>query len=535
MNRISKDEIKTFFRDNGKNIAKKTGLTVLVLVIIAAICLSIYCVAAYANLRISVDLGSEMQTVQGFGASMAWTFQRLGLEGTDEVKEQSIAMLYGEDGLRLNIARFNIGGGSADENLDDVFPYNKPDFDPDRRAESFFMAENFLDASDEQLKAAFADESNYDFTKCAVVDDMFEQALAKGNITHVVFFANSPHYLMTKNGKTHGEVEYDNNLKEEAYGAFADYLLVSVNYLYENIICKYDPQIKVYISPVNEPQWKWGGASASQEGCHYDPEPLGKFYDVFYDRLTAYNTANGTDYIMDIFECGKYQMIFSSANVKEYMNELSKYDWFDDIDAISVHSYGADNNKTDKDIFYDYMQRNFPEKKISVTEYCVLEFGVVKDMSMGIYNAQTILRDLRDLGAVSWSWWLSVSQGDYEDGLIYWNKTESGNVINKYKRYYVMGQFSRYIPEGSVRIEAKYSDFLGFNGVDCVAFVRPDGKTVLVVINAGNAEKKISLNGEFSSYTKIVTDDDHDWQESEGAFDGTLTLSPTSVTTYVLS
>ena len=193
MNRISKEEIKTFFRDNGKNIAKKTGLTVLVLVIIAAICLSIYCVAAYANLRISVDLGREMQTVQGFGASMAWTFQRLGLEGTDEVKEQSIAMLYGEDGLRLNIARFNIGGGSADENLDDVFPYNKPDFDPDRRAESFFMAENFLDASDEQLKAAFADESNYDFTRDAGALEMLDMALTTGSIDKIVFFANSPH------------------------------------------------------------------------------------------------------------------------------------------------------------------------------------------------------------------------------------------------------------------------------------------------------------------------------------------------------
>ena len=475
----------------------------------------------FGDTAITLDADKRYQTIEGFGASSAWIYQDMyNLE--PELQDEAMELLYGDSGLMLNTFRYNIGGGS-----NEIGGYGEGSLNG---TNSYFIAARFTGDY-----SVFADESNYDFTKCAVVDDMFEQALAKGNITHVVFFANSPHYLMTKNGKTHGEVEYDNNLKEEAYGAFADYLLVSVNYLYENIICKYDPQIKVYISPVNEPQWKWGGASASQEGCHYDPEPLGKFYDVFYDRLTAYNTANGTDYIMDIFECGKYQMIFSSANVKEYMNELSKYDWFDDIDTISVHSYGADNNKTDKDIFYDYMQRNFPEKKISVTEYCVLEFGVVKDMSMGIYNAQTILRDLRDLGAVSWSWWLSVSQGDYEDGLIYWNKTESGNVINKYKRYYVMGQFSRYIPEGSVRIEAKYSDFLGFNGVDCVAFVRPDGKTVLVVINAGNAEKKISLSGEFSSYTKIVTDDEHDRQESEGAFDGTLTLSPTSVTTYVLS
>ena len=364
---------------------------------------------------------------------------------------------------------------------------------------------------------------------------MFKQALAKGNITHVVFFANSPHYLMTKNGKTHGEAEYDNNLKEEAYGAFSDYLLVSVNYLYENIICKYDPDIKVYISPVNEPQWKWGGEGASQEGCHYDPEPLGKFYDVFYDKITAYNAANGTEFIMDIFECGKYQMIFSSAKVKEYMKELSSYDWFEDIDAISVHSYGSDNSTFDKSLFFNYMSDNFSNKKISVTEYCVLEFGVVKDMTMGVYNAQTILRDLKYLNAVSWSWWLSVSQGDYEDGLVYWNKTEDGNVLNTYKRYYVMGQFSRYVPEGSVRVEAKYSDFIGMNGIDCVAFERPDGKIALIVVNDNSSARKINVEGEFSSFTKTVTDDNVNRETSEGEFDGSVSVSPMSVTTFVLS
>lgn len=474
----------------------------------------------FGDTTITLDTGKRYQTTEGFGASSAWIYQDMyNLE--PDLQDEAMELLYGDSGLMLNTFRYNVGGGS-----NEIGGYGAGSLNG---TNSYFIAERFTGDY-----SVFADESNYDFTKCAVVDDMLRQALAKGNITHVVFFANSPHYLMTKNGKTHGEVEYENNLKEEAYGAFADYLLVSVNYIYENIICDYDPEIKVYISPVNEPQWKWGGEGASQEGCHYDPEPLGRFYDVFYDKITAYNEANGTSFVMDIFESGNYK-IPDSSDVKKYLKELEKYDWFREIDNISVHSYGTNNSKYYKDVFADYMDGKYPDKKISVTEYCVLEPGVVKDMSMGIYNAQTILRDLRDLGAVSWSWWLSVSQGDYEDGLIYWNKTESGNVINKYKRYYVMGQFSRYVPEGSVRVEAKYSDFLGFNGVDCVAFERPDGKTALIVINAGSSEKKIKLNAEFSSYVKVVTDENVNWQESEGVFDGTLTLSPTSVTTYVLS
>lgn len=475
----------------------------------------------FGDTAITIDTTVRYQTFEGFGASSAWIYQDMD-DLEPELQDEVAELLYGDSGLMLNTFRYNIGGGS-----NEIGGYGEGSLNG---TNSYFIADTFNGDY-----SVFADKNNYDFTKNPVVDEMFEKALAKGNITHVVFFANSPHYLMTKSGKTHGAVEYDNNLKEEAYGAFADYLLICTDYLYKEIVCKYDPDIKVYISPVNEPQWKWGGEGASQEGCHYDPEPLGRFYDVFYDRLTAHNAAEGTRYIMDIFECGKYQMIFSSAKVKEYMKELSKYDWFSDVDNISVHSYGADNSVFDKRNFADYMDDKFPDKTVSVSEYCVLQFGVDKTMDMGIFNAQTIMRDLKYLDAVSWSWWLGVSQGDYEDGLVYWNKTDEGNAINVYKRYYVLGQFSRYVCEGSVRVEADYSDFLGFNGVECVAFVRPDGKTVLIVINDSGLARDIALGGDYSTVNKTVTDENFNWDVSESAFGGEISVSPHSVTTFVLS
>ena len=508
-------------REKTKNNIIISLIALAVAVVSLALFFGAYALCMFCgDTAITLDLNKRYQTIEGFGASSAWIYQDMyNLE--PELQDEAMELLYGDSGLMLNTFRYNIGGGS-----NEIGGYGEGSLNG---TNSYFIAERFTGDY-----SVFADESNYDFTKCAVVDDMFEKALAKGNITHVVFFANSPHYLMTKNGKTHGAVEHDNNLKEEAYGAFSDYLLVSVNYLYENIICKYDPGIKVCISPVNEPQWKWGGSAASQEGCHYDPEPLGKFYDVFYDKITAYNAANGTNYIMDIFESGNYK-IPDSSNVKKYLKELAGYDWFDELSGISVHSYGTDNSSYYKNVFADYMESKYPDKKISVTEYCVLEFGVVKDMTMGVYNAQTILRDLTDLNAVSWSWWLSVSQGDYEDGLVYWNKTADGNAINVYKRYYVMGQFSRCVPEGSVRIDAKYSDFIGMNGVDCAAFERPDGKVALIVVNDNSSAREINVSGGFSSYIKIVTDDDVNWDTTEGEFGGKISVSPMSVTTFILS
>lgn len=540
MNKISKEDFKAFFRDNGRQIAKKTGITLLVLVMITAICLSIYCISAYANLRISVDLGDERQTVQGFGASMAWTFQRLGLEGTDEVKSKAIDMLYGEDGLRLNIARFNIGGGSADPNLDDVFPYNKPDFDPDRRAESFFMAENFLDATDEELKAAFADESNYDFTRDAGALEMLDMALATGSIDKIVFFANSPHYLMTVSGTCTGAEVQQNNLKEDFYEAYCDYILIIVDNLVKNHLSGLGKVPEVVISPVNEPQWDWGGEGSSQEGCHFDPEPLAKFYDVFFDKVAQFNEENGTSYEGDALESGNYKFYIDRKDIKEYLEAMSEYDYFDDLKYISAHSYGADDSKKHRDKYQDYIDKNFPGLGISITEYCEMVGGRSDTIESGLLLGNVISRDLTMLSAVDWNWWLAVSPCDYNDGLVYWDVLDDGTQkLSVLKRYYVMGQFSRYIDRGDVRVNAACSDLTGWAGLDYSAFKKADGSVVVVVINNSNSQKNVTVGGlsDYANMTSVCTTGEAQdgWNEVAGEWTGKVSLPAQSITTFVLT
>lgn len=537
---ISKEDVKTFFKNNGGTIAKKTGLSLLVLVIIAAICLSIYSVAAYANLRITVDLSDEQQTVQGFGASMAWTFQRMGEEGTDEVKRQAIEMLYGDSGLKLNIARFNIGGGSADSNLDDVFPYNNGWFDPDRRAESFFMAENYLNASDEELFAAFADESNYDFTRDAGALEMLDMALATGSIDKIVFFANSPHYLMTLSGTCTGAEVQQNNLKEEFYEAYCDYILIVVDNLVEKHLSGLENVPEVVISPVNEPQWDWGGEGSSQEGCHFDPEPLAKFYDVFLDKLQEFNTQNGTSYECDVLESGNYKFYIDRKDIKEYLEAMSEYDYFGDLGYISAHSYGADDSKKHREKYQNYIDKNYPGLGISITEYCEMESGRFDTIESGLLLGNVISRDLTMLNAIDWNWWLAVSPCDYNDGLVYWDVLEDGSQkLSVLKRYYVMGQFSRYIENGDVRVGATCSDLTGWANLDYSAYKRADGTVVVVIINNSKSAKNVTVGG-LSDYTKAVevtttAAAQTGWEENETDWTGKVSLPGQSITTYVLT
>ena len=40
-----------------------------------------------------------------------------------------------------------------------------------------------------------------------------------------------------------------------------------------------------YISPINEPQWSWGGDWVGQEGCHYEPEQALAVFKVFAQKI----------------------------------------------------------------------------------------------------------------------------------------------------------------------------------------------------------------------------------------------------------
>lgn len=72
--------------------------------------------------------------------------------------------------------------------------------------------------------------------------------------------------------------------------------------------------------------------------------------------------------------------------------------------------------------------------------------------------------------------------------------TISGSNITKNVGYYIIAQASKFVPAGSVRINSTQ-----VNGITNVAFKRPDGKKVLMVINEGNTAPmfNIKFNGKW--------------------------------------
>src|SRR6478752_6510871 len=76
---------------------------------------------AAATVRITPNPSYAAQPFEGWGTSLAWFAEATG-SYPDSVRQALFDKVFGDDGLALNIARYNIGGGNAT----DVPSYLRP-------------------------------------------------------------------------------------------------------------------------------------------------------------------------------------------------------------------------------------------------------------------------------------------------------------------------------------------------------------------------------------------------------------------------
>lgn len=500
-------------KNESKIKLRKVLAGVLCTVLLTGTALSVYATAVqFAPVKLQLDVTQTYQTMQGFGASAAWHFQELG---KDEAAATTAAnMLYGDDGMKLEVIRYNIGAGTKE--IDNGYTSKN------NATESFFISENYLS------KASFSDPQNYDLSRDKYAMRTFDKCLETGNIRTVVLFANSPHYLLTESGKGNGAKAYQNNLPEENYGAYSDYLL-NIADLFAEKLSKLETPPRIYVSPVNEPQWRWGGDGASQEGCHYDPKNLAKFLDTFYTKLKQYNASHEYQLYPDFFDSGGYA---PNSDYKKYLSEFSKYPFFDEIETLSFHSYHAQNGTFYRNSFASYAKKNLQDKTVFMSEFCVMQTGTSTGIDMGLHSAGVMMKDLTILSAAQWCWWLGAAPYGYEDGLVYFDRTD-GYEFGKTKRYSTLSQFTRFVSSGDVRVHACTGDPINFNGMEVCAFKKPSGEIVTVLINSRNFSRKLKLPKGYNLESFTYTDEAHDLYSAELTKE--LTLPAKSVSTLVLT
>ncbi|XFE76057.1 glycoside hydrolase [Algoriphagus halophilus] len=179
--------------------------------------------------------------------------------------------------------------------------------------------------------------------------------------------------------------------------------------------------------------------------------------------------------------------------------------------VISAHSYFTTSPSTVSEKLRVQVLsevESIPGLNYWMTEYCILGGnegeinGNGRDLGMesALYLARVIHQDLTISNASAWNWWLAVSPYNYKDGLVYIDKNKEDGAFYESKMLWTLGNYSRFVRPGFVRIEASInSDKLMGS-----AYIDPLSKQkVVVLVNPEAKDIQVSLGGEGSENTSI--------------------------------
>lgn len=479
----------------------------LIVVLISAIAMStmlsgLYVGGNFMQTTITYDLNTKFQTIEeGFGASGCWWAPDVGgwndlTKEREDVREAIARLLYDkETGLGLNIYRYNIGAAVTKDK---------------GRYTHYWRT----------VESPMGPDGKYDATRDANGRYMLDLALKYG-ATEVVLFANSPPNNLTINGKGHSS-DGKCNISKENYLAYAKYFCdIAENFVLEGIPVS-------ALSPVNEPEWEWKGG---QEGCHYEPNELVAFYEVFINELKTRPLIKNIK--VSIYESGVV-----AGRIYEYLEALMASDIIRPyLGTLDAHSYWA--SVSEKEQFNQYISERYPELKVAMTEWCQMQNGRDRSMTPAYVLANVIMDDLTVLDATGWQYWLGVSCFHYEDGLLYVN-VEEKDGLEIPLRYYAFGQFTKYIQKGAIRVQSnlKIDKKLNISLRQC-SFINPNGELVTIFINSGDALElfNVALPSEYKNYEIYSTslNECNNQIVAGGSVERKITIPKESIATVVYS
>lgn len=449
------------------------------------------------NFRSSI----KMQTLKGFGASSCWWSQYCTGKPAEEIAE----MLYGDSGLGLNIYRYNVGGGYDKDNVRVTNPW--------RINESLYEFDKETG------------EGHYNFENDKTAREFMNLCLKKGNIDTVILFANSPHWSHTSTGQCSGSLlNYTCNLPKMNYKKFVNYMLDITEFFLNNGV-----PVK-YVSPINEPQWKWGGASVWQEGCHYETEELTEIYHLFAEEIIK------RDLPVQLYGPESGEM---AGRTYEYLEALKKDELIMKVMPVfAYHSYHSDNDYEARMTFKkDFVLKN-PDLRFDMSEWCELPNKSPTDsFKAALITARIIGQDLILAGAESWTSWVAVNQisvnedgKDYGDGMF--GATDDFSQWLVAKRYYGMAHFAKFIPVGSVCIDAGNMPERE-NTLNAFSFLTPENQTVIVIVNEGE-KSTVSIEGNFRRMKIVSSCEDEFLQiKYDGEFRQEISIDKNHLSTVI--
>jgi len=288
---------------------------------------------------------------QGWGNSLVWFANATG-GYPDALRDELYEMVFGEDGLDMNVARYNIGGGRASDVGNyfrlgaDVDGYWAADDSTD--ADSLYGTATTDFADKDALAAAWDpdDEASYDWSQDSTQRWWLEKLATERDDLVLEGFANSPPWFMTNSGYTSGGASSTTEQVSTANDVptkYTKYLATVVKHLEDTYGVHFQS-----VDPFNEP-------------CTgYWSTPTGRLADGITPYTTAVKKPQEGAQICPGTGAGQQQNLVAllhqalagtdtvvsandETNPGNFNTAWSQYDAATraDVDQVNVHSYGT--------------------------------------------------------------------------------------------------------------------------------------------------------------------------------------------------
>ncbi|MFE9173678.1 RICIN domain-containing protein [Streptomyces kebangsaanensis] len=359
--------------------------------------------APAASVTVRPDPSYRQEKFEGWGTSLAWFANATGGYPAD-IREKLAGLLFDDDGLALNIARYNIGGGNA------------PDVKDYLRAGGAVPGWWKAPAGTTRTDTGWWDADDpADWNADADAAQRWWVDRVKHDVDHWEAFSNSPPWFMTVSGYVSGGFDAGTDqLRNDSVDDFAAYLAGATERLEKAHGIEVDT-----VDPFNEPNTTyWStrpGADGEpvggrQEGAHMSPALQQKVLAALAPALKRAKTKARIS-AMDETNPGTFAQNWNAYSPRSR----------DLVDRMNVHTYGTGRRTTVRDL------AKAADKPLWMSEV-EGDWGdgqSFTDMRPGLGLAQQIVDDLRELEPRAWVFWQPVE--DYDNMRPGGESAEGGN------------------------------------------------------------------------------------------------------------
>ena len=456
--------------------------------------------------KISLDKNQTFQTIKGFGCSITESAGYV-LSFLSEKKRKKViesCFSQSEKCNCYNFARTHMN--SCDFSLENWSCL--PEKDESLESFSFERTDKYITPA---LKLAIQA-----FMQSSQASESNEESEREAQV--IVTPWSPPAWMKTNNDMNHG-----GKLKPEYKKLWAEYYVKFIKGLEER-------GIKTsHVSIQNEPE-----ASQTWDSCLWTGKEEADF-SVKYLKPVLMNN-NLKDVKILIWDHNRDRML---ERLKESFSVPGAEAA---IDGIAFHWYSGDQYEN-----LAACSEILKDKELFFTEGCIEGGSRPGKWYVGERYGHNIINDLNN-GCTAWIDWnmaLDIEGGPNHVGnncdapiLI---DTKSGKVIYQ-SSYYYMGHFSRFIRPLSKRIDCQITPFMTpatvdgrmGNTMETSAFLRPDGKIVLVVMNRTEDDMIFELNLQDCKEKDKSAKIEYNSKVSDENSGRTFVCPPRSIQTYII-